>query len=399
MTARIARVRVGPLILGGLVVLMLALAALAAESSGSSQVEPPYPTYNVHSSSPDGTRAFSLWLSAMGYQSRTLEYQTFHLSGEEKMLFILFPSEDPSGVEASTIVDWVEQGGTLVFATGRPSPFLRQLELSVIPNGAGKTSIEMVEPSLAQPPVPPETVTTYGTLKLGNPSWIPVLNDQSSSDTIGVVRAVGQGQVFAFTTGDMFSNRGLAQPGNRNLTLNILSRIPPGSPVIVDEYHHGFTEQGTFSYQLLRQPWGWAILYLAVAVFAFIALTGRRFGHVVRPNAHALRRARSEFATTLASMLHQNRQREWLRRQYLQQFKRGLGARFRVPASVSTASFVDELARRRPEASALATPLARLEAEQVPDEATLVALLRESETIAARLMEPRFVEQSNKIKV
>ncbi len=124
---------------------------------------------------------------------------------------------------------------------------------------------------------------------------------------IGTTRAIGKGQVFAFATGDIFSNNGLAQPGNRDLTLNILARIPQGSPVVIDEYHHGLTEQGTFTYQLLRKPWGWAILYLAAAIFIFIALTGRRFGHVVQPYAHALRRSRSEFAVTTASMLHQNR--------------------------------------------------------------------------------------------
>ena len=133
MTGWVPRVRVGPLILIGLTVLMLVLAALAAQSSGSSQVEPPYPTYDVHSSGPGGTRALSLWLSAMGYQSRTLEYQAFQLSSQQKLVFILFPSQEPSGDEAAHILDWVEQGGTLVFATGRPSPFLRQLDLLVTP--------------------------------------------------------------------------------------------------------------------------------------------------------------------------------------------------------------------------------------------------------------------------
>lgn len=377
----------GPIVLGTLVIIMLVLAAISVQSNSSSNDEASRPTYDVHSSAPGGTRALSLWLAAMGYQTSTLEYQPFHLSGQDRLLLMLFPSLEPNDQQTDAILSWVRQGGTLGVATGSRLELLDQLGLDVAPHVARASEAVPVDPSLDDPRVPAQQLYTYANLTWRDPAWIPVLDERGSGTVIAASRSLGRGQVLAITSGDPFTNSGLSFYGNQNLMLNVLAPIPAGSSVVIDEYHHGLTEQGTFTYQLLRQPWGWAIIYLALAIFVYIALTGRRFGHAVRPYVAAARRSRSEFATTLAVMLHQSGQRAWLRDHYVEQLKRSLSARFRLQPSLPASLFVEELARRQPGAAALAGPLEQLEAERLPDQRRLIGLIRESETVAARLLE------------
>jgi len=378
---------IGPVILFGLLLLATVLAAISAGQQSSEQTPSLYPDYNVHSSASDGTRALSLWLSDLGYPSRTLEYEPFKLSGDDRVMFLLFPSLDPTDQQIADIDAWVRQGGTLVVAAGRSDSLLAHYGVAATPSVRQTINVRPLQPLLLNPPSQPVSINAYGSLIFLNSSWVPLLGETSSGRVVAASLTQGEGRVVVLSTGDPFSNAGLQQPGNAALVLNLLAGVPAGSGVVIDEYHHGFTEQGTLTYRLVHEPWGWAILYLALVLFAYVVIGGRRFGHVVKPYVQGTRRARAEYATTLAALLQQGGHREWLRERYIEQLKRRLGARFRLRPSASTALFVEQLVDRVPEATALAQPLARLDAARVPDERTLVALIRESETVTMQLIE------------
>ncbi len=388
MTLSLPRTKVlGPVILAALLILAAILTAIATRHESSLKQPLSYPTYDVHESGPQGTRALALWLSDLGYQPSTLQYRPFKLSSADGLLLMLFPSLDPSAQQIQAIVSWVEQGGTLVVASGKPSNLLSQLGVQVIPHAAQMVDVRPAQPMLLNPPVGRSAVNTYATLAFRDPAWIPLLEAANNDEIVAASITKGDGTIIVLSSGDPFSNSGLSEPGNRDLVLNLLASVPAGSTTIIDEYHHGFTEQGTFTYQLFRQPWGWSILYLVTVLFVFLVLSGRRFGHVARPYSFAQRRARSEFAITLASMLHQNRHREWLRDHYLEQLKRMLGKRFRVQSTLPTPIFLEQIAQRSPNAIELVEPLREIESDKVPEEQRLVALIREIELIAARLMQ------------
>ena len=377
----------GPAILLGILLLAGLLAALSAEQQGPDQTTSLIPDYRVHSSGPDGTRVLSLWMSDLGYDTHTLEYEPFHLTSNDRVMFLLFPSLDPTEQQISAIDDWVRGGGTLVLASRRSNDLLSKFGVAVTPMFPMGVSARPLQPLLLNPPPKPVSVDTYGSLRFLDPAWVPLLGGSSVAPVIAASRSNGSGKVIVLSTGEPFSNAGLEQPGNAALVLNVLAGVPAGSGVVIDEYHHGFTEQGTLSYRLVHEPWGWAILYLALVLFIFVALSGRRFGHIVKPYVQGTRRARAEYATTLAALLQQGGHREWLREQYVEQLKRRLGARFRLRPSVSTAAFIEQLAGRAPEAAALVRPLEQLEGVRVPDERALVALIRETELVATQLIE------------
>jgi hypothetical protein len=182
------------------------------------------------------------------------------------------------------------------------------------------------------------------------------------------------------------SNAGVGEADNGALALSLLVGLPRGSRIVFDEYHHGLTEHGTLNARLVREPWGWALIYLGVAVFAYLALAGRRFGRAVAPAGTRVHRSSAEYVETLGGLLRRGRHAGWLRDHYASQVKRALGARFRVPADQPAQAFIAELAPRRPEAAALAAPLARLETPARLDDAETLALMREIDRIERELL-------------
>jgi hypothetical protein len=376
-----------PLILIGVLLLIALLSAFFAARQETSEAPSAYPDYNVHSSAPDGTRALALWLRDLGYTPRTLEYEPFRVRADDGLLFMLFPTLDANDAQIDQIDGWVQSGGTLVLASGEPTALLEHFGMAVTAGIPEPTDVRPLQPLLRDPVPAPTQINRYGDLLPLDPHWVPLLGD--AGHVVAASRTIGSGRVIALSSGDPFSNAGLTQPGNAALALNLLAGLPANRGVVIDEYHHGFTEQGTLGYRLVHRPWGWAIIFLAFTGFVYLALSGRRFGSILKPYAQGTRRARAEYATTLASLLQEGGHRAWLRDQYLDQLKRRLAARFRLRSSGTTEEFVAQLVERAPAAAALAEPLRRLDGEPVPDEQSLIGLIRQSEQIATELIDKR----------
>ena len=197
---------------------------------------------------------------------------------------------------------------------------------------------------------------------------------------------MGRGCVYVVASLDPFSNGYLGHADNWALVLHLLGGVPAGGLLLFDEYHHGLTENGTLNSYLLGEPWGWAILYGALLIFAYLALAGRRFGRAVAPTMAGARRERAEYVATMAGLFRHGRHQVWLCRQFAGQVKRSLASRYRIPADLPAADFVSSLAALRPEAATLAGPLERLERVEAIDEAAALALMREADTLRSRLL-------------
>jgi hypothetical protein len=216
--------------------------------------------------------------------------------------------------------------------------------------------------------------------------YLSVLCQPTLEEPVAAAATLGRGRAYALAATLPLSNAGLSRADNWKLVLHFLAAVPRGSTVVFDEYHHGLTEHGTLGARLLREPWGWAILYVAALLFAFVALRGRRFGRALPSFQNGPRRSREEYVSTLAALLRQGGHRAWLCEQYAGQVKRALGTHFRVQADLPAREFVAALAAQRPEAAALASPLSRMEGKEAGDDAAVVALMHEVDAIGDRLV-------------
>lgn len=374
-------------VLAGFLVLVIGLAVLVERYLPPQQRGQLLPTLSVHSSRGDGARALSLWLAELGFRPAPIEYRTFAIDPQVRLLFVLAPGDNLVEAHASEIVGWIERGGILVLVADKPNPLLHRLGVEIKAGSARLAEAVPRQPLFLNPPVGRVEVERSAALRLLRPEWVPLLGAaEPEGDTVAAVATIGRGRAFVLAAQAPLSNAGLGRADNGMLALHFLAAVPPGSTIAFDEYHHGLTEHGTLGARLFGEPWGWAVLYSGGLLFAYVALRGRRFGRAISPSSAGPRRSRAEYVATLAGLLRQGRHRRWLCQQYTGQVKRALGSRYRLRTDLPAADFVAALAAQRPEAAVLTAPLERLERDAPVDDATVVALMREVDRLRAALL-------------
>ncbi|HYI16446.1 MAG TPA: DUF4350 domain-containing protein [Thermomicrobiales bacterium] len=373
----------GILIVGGLLVL-LALLAVVARSNETSGVEGP--ALSMHVTVEDGGRALYIWLSELGYDTRPLEYSTFEVSDDVDALFILAPSFDLTEAESADVLDWVADGGTLLLVSEIPTQTFDDLGLNVRSHGVVLDSAIPLQPVFTSSPLEQMTVDATTHFEFPDAAWVPLLGaGDDAREPVAAVLAHGQGRVHVLSSEYALSNAGIGETDNAAYVLHALAGIPRGGTVVFDEYHHGLTEHGTLTQRLVREPWGWAVLWTVAFTFAWLAFSGKRFGKALPPPPSWARRSSGEYVTTLGAMLRRGKHDRWLRQNYVAQVKRALGGRYRIRADQPAREFVAALSARRADAADLAAPLERLEAPQQIDEATTLGLMRDIDAIKRRM--------------
>ncbi len=146
----------------------------------------------------------------------------------------------------------------------------------------------------------------------------------------------------------LFSNDGLRHTSNAALVRALLPAAGQRPLVAFDEYHMGFTSgQANLQDLVYNTPWGWALLFTAVVVFAYLVINGQRFGRVEPLPSEIVRRSPAEYVVSMAALFRRAGKRRMVMNHYRQQLKRNLGRPYRINAALPDDEFVAELARYR----------------------------------------------------
>jgi hypothetical protein len=364
----------------GVGVALLALVAIVA-SRGERRTSN-LPPLSGYSTEDDGAKALALWLDELGYRVEPFQYRRFELTSDMDAFFTLAPTREIAEAEAAEIRRYVEGGGTLLIASDEWNSVFDTFGLDFSYN-ASAIHATALQPVFQALPLEQALVDTDAALWPDAPEWTPILGND---DAIFAAEATfGRGRVVALAALYPLSNEGIGQADNAALALHAVAGLPRGSTVVFNEYHHGLTEHGTLTQQIRSEPWGWAILYASFILFAYLALSGRRFGRAIPPVWQGARRSSGEYVATMGNMLRRGKHSAWLRDHYLAQVKRTLGSRYGVRANQPAREFVAELALHRPDAAALAEPLERLERSPNPDDSTVVNAMRDIDRIERQL--------------
>lgn len=369
------------LILAGL---LAALVLFVALGPGRAQpADPARPT--THSSEPSGALALFEWARAMGYDARRLEYRDFALSDDDHALVLLSPAEPVTRDEARAALDWVARGGTLIMADDTSAFGARnalldalQVEVRVLTGTAVIETAAPLQPALDQPPLAQAAVRAERFLLPARDDIVPLLGTRDALLVAGL--RYGRGYVYLSAATHPFTNGGLADEGNAALALNMLRRVPPGGRVLFDEIHHGFVSPPSAGSAVLATPWGWAGLYAAVVVAAYLALTGRRFGRPVPLAEETARRSSSEYVDSMADLFQRGGKRGYILAHYHDALKRRLARPYGVSPQQDDEPFAREVAAAAGlDERRLAALLARLRAAG-PDEAALLRAVADADT-------------------
>jgi hypothetical protein len=379
----------------GLIALVLALAVMARASGGANQVTP-RPTSFL--SSPGGGRALYLTLAEVGLptvQRRTRVALGDTMSGA---FLVLAPTRPYDAREARHLMRWVRAGGGLMYVPPRgaggmvddalaDSLGLKPVRLrpdadSLLAAGGwrGATGVPVSHPwtvNLKAVPGWEWAMRRVGPAKRGR-----VLLQTKDSVALAVTFPVGDGRVVAFSDPAPVTNGALRDNGLAPLVVQSAARLAAGGPVVFDEFHHGYREDGSIrgavGRWLRETDAGHGVLQLAAVGLGLLLLLGWRFGAPTAPPP-AERRSPLEHVEALAGAYRQAGARATARRLVVAGMARRLGRRTVPTGDAAADDLVERLTARLPVAQEAA---ARVSEEwRKGERADLVALTRNVDTL------------------
>lgn len=204
--------------------------------------------------------------------------------------------------------------------------------------------------------------------------------------TFGSDRRIGKGHVYAFSSREMITNRGMRDPRNAVKLLGIIDRhAGKRDLVLFDEYHHGDKERRPLWSYVSRQV-KFAMALLLAAGLVLCHTRGRRFGAVRNLPKSETVRPGYEFVESVGRLYQRAHAADLAARILCASFRQALCARFGMPAD----SPRDAIARRLASdiggglpkrVDAVLADCDRLVAGQKPDEPELLRVATEIVTL------------------
>jgi hypothetical protein len=282
--------------------LALVLAVLIAVVAVLAQPKQDSPEHSSNSDAANGTSAARLFAQALGHPT-TQVAGTFAPPSQNGLMFVFTPTSPYTTDDANQTADWVRRGGVLVYASEQGDPELdRALSVTRL-NGIVQNQTQNATPVL-------DGVSTVagggaGAVPLGpSTAQVPILRS-GDGYALGYIQKYGLGTVVVLADPLVLCNGYLDKANNGRLLADLLGVIDARAAVGFDEYHHGLILSDLAPQAWVKTPWGAAILWFLVAVFAGLLLRGRRFGPLVPRPAEAAR-ADAEWAVAVGELLRRS---------------------------------------------------------------------------------------------
>jgi hypothetical protein len=282
----------------GLIALVLVAATVAigpAESKGALEVP------STYSNGPGGARAAYLLLLDLGYSVRRWESPPAGMAAKapHALMIVAEPTVMPTVHERRTIVEFVRNGGQLLFCGAALGAFFTDTDLRPEMFGMQAKEFSASLPGYltrAAPRVEIRPEAYWGKLR---PSQLALYG--AGRTTAVVEWQIGAGQVLWWAGATPLTNAGITRAANLNLFLDAISAPGPDGPrsIYWDEYFHG--ERGSLLSYFYKTPLVWAIAQIVLGFLCVLFAFARRSGPIVAPAA-ASRLSPLEFVDTMGGL-------------------------------------------------------------------------------------------------
>jgi hypothetical protein len=268
----------------------------------------------------DGTYALYQLVGAVGGHPQRLSGSGFASSLRSGSTLVeAAPSTAFSPGQVRGLLRFARAGGTVLYALDRPTidaPVLAALGLRKVGASAGPSWRERL-PLGGGPELVVETGRATEVVSNGGNS-LPVLGPSKSP--VASVESLGLGRVVVLGSEAPISNRLLRDHGDGQFALLAL-RVRPGSRVLFDEIHHGYTAGDGVGELLLGTPLGLAAVLAAAVLLLFLISSGRRLGRPLPPPELVSRRSTDDHLDALAELYARTGDQRALAARYLEELR------------------------------------------------------------------------------
>ena len=282
-------------IIAGLVSIAIAAAVYFVQPHQDS------PEHNSNSDAANGTSAARLFAEAMGHPTDQVR-GTFAPPDSMGIMFVFTPTSPYTSDEAERTRLWVHSGGVLIYASEQGDPELDRAFGVTRLNGYTRGDLQQ-----GNPIVPGVTTVAGGPLVMPlepGPGQVPFLRTPDGL-VVGYLQRMSSGEVAVLADPLVLCNGYLDKHNNGRLLADLLGLGSPTAAVVFDEYHHGVILSDLSPQAWVTTPWGAALLWLLVAVFAGLVLRGRSFGPRI-PRAAEVARTDVEWAVAVGQLLRRS---------------------------------------------------------------------------------------------
>lgn len=351
------------------------------------------------SSEARGTMALLRWLQRIGYDAEQLAYQDYTLTDDIGVVFLLRPSLAIEEDNSAELLQWVERGGTLIFAEDRrpfvrpPNDLLDTLDIEIDELDDDDLTLNnatIQQPFFSDPPVSqihPRTEHVILPARDGVAAIALARAPDQETEHLTVAGVpYGAGYIYIASGIHPFTNAGLADDTDAHgaMILNMLRWLDANERIIFDEYHHGYFEPPSLRTVVFSNAWGWSLLYMGVILGGYVLLSGRRFGHAIPTQREQLRRGGEDYVLSMADMFQRSGNRAAIQQHYYQSLRRKLARRYGINPQADDAAFQQELTRAAQiQGSSGSDPVAALRQLQGSNasEAQIVRALNEADQL------------------
>jgi len=286
------------LIIGGSLLVMMVIA-----SAIFVPVEEPFssPVPSTYSGQSGGAEAAYILLAKLHYSVRRWEYSPTELKVDPEGVLLIFaePVQPPSEAERKALMDFVEEGGHILFTGAKIDDFFSGADVSgTHPDPIWKTYSPSIPSRLARGAqhVTMRPETFWGRL---DESQLALYGEGSSP--VVVSWNLGGGQILWWAGSTPLTNAGITQDDNLIFFLNSVADGTDSAPYRIywDEYFHG-QRSSLWSY-MQKTSLRWGLLQFGLLAFAVLFTFSRRSGPVYIP-AKVSRLSPLEFVETLGGL-------------------------------------------------------------------------------------------------
>ena len=259
------------------------------------------PEHSSRSDAANGASAALLFAQAMGHPTDQIS-GTFTIPTAAGMMFVFTPTSPYTADEADRTLLWVRSGGVLIYASELGDP---ELDRAFGVRRLASQFVGGVE--LGNPIVPGVAQVAGGTSVMPlypGPAQVPILRTPERF-AAGYLQRVSAGTIVVLADPLVLCNGYLEKEDNGRLLADLLGLVSPSAAVSFDEYHHGLIISDFAPQSWIATPWGAALLWLLVAIFAGLLLRGRSFGPLIRRPAESAR-TDAEWAVAVGQLLRRS---------------------------------------------------------------------------------------------